>query len=866
MRTILLFAAAAVCGCVSGCIFARVPGKRTPRILFPLIPILSFGLWLGALCLYAKRAGLPLTFEALFPDRLSKLIWAWALLPASLLAGFALGCVRSGGMRAFLRCCVGSFWHRASFGAICLLSLTAAIAGVVVTGYDPPSPLRISEVCCSNFTLMADPNNGEYEDYIELENTGTEPIRLGGYFISDRIKKRNLFRLPDLTLDPGEYLILWADGNGRSGEEGDKAVSLNFTLNPGETVYLTSPHGILLDSVTMAERKKNISMTKRDGIWIQAEGSPGTSGEEAARYIPATLSAPVPNLPSGFYADPVELILTADPGCTIRYTLDGSVPDETDPVFPASLTLYDISSEPNRVVNQPNTTKDRSGVITDPVDKGSVIRAAAFDGTGAHSEVLTAVYFVGKDTFTKYEGTAVLSIVADPDDLFGSDGIAVTGEAYDKWLENGSVGYAPNPRFMQKGRTEERDAEILLWDEAGVPILESACGIRLQGNSSRVQAVKRFTMYARPIYGTGTTFAVPVFSDRLSHSFFTRPNVHDVMAQALTAGLGLGGQDARPATVFLNGELYSRSYLRERYDEQYFLTRFGVKDGDLIVIADDHLDIGTKSDYADYRALMDWIQTSDCSDPEVYAAVCERIDVENFAAYVAANLYLNNTDWSTYKNNRLWRTRSEDGEGVRDGRWRWLVFDMDACYWTRPAFGDAPRASYDLFHYTAPAYGKSFLELPLFSDLLENPDFRALFTRTWLDLMNVTFRYENALPLLERYGLTEDAFWPEFLQLRPSYAADLLIRALELPGEACELTVRVSDPEGGYVRLNTVYPDLDSGAWSGTYITGCELTLTAEAARGWHFAGWSGDASGTDTSISLTPEGDTAVAAVFEKD
>lgn len=52
----------------------------------------------------------------------------------------------------------------------------------------------------------------------------------------------------------------------------------------------------------------------------------------------------------------------------------------------------------------------------------------------------------------------------------------------------------------------------------------------------------------------------------------------------------------------------------------------------------------------------------------------------------------------------------------------------------------------------------------------------------------------------------------------------------------------------------------------GTYLAGEQVTLTATPAAGWIFDGWSGDASGTASSITLVMDSDKTVQALFTED
>ena len=863
----ILLCLTAMLGAGIGAVVSQLPGKRgIAPLRAALLLAAGTGLFVLGICLLGRSTDRTFLLDRFFPDRLSKLAGCLLLLLLLCLLGFLWGVLRAGGLRRYFRAVQTSRLHR-GLGIVLLGGGLAAALGCVILAGDPtPTPLRITELCSANFSLLMDPDTGEYSDYIELTNTGDAPVDIGGYFLSDNGKKRNRFRLPSLMLEPGACLVLWADGSGISGEMGETQLHLNFSLRPGETVWLSSPYGTVLDHVTVPERYKNVSLTRKEDGWILAGGTPGYANDSAVLFVAPTLKPPVFSLASGFYDDPQILTISAPAGCEIRYTLDGSEPTAESLLYDGPMTLVDISDQPNRVLNHPTTTLDRSGVITEPVDKGTLLRAAVFDAGGGRSETVTAVYFVGKETFSKYDGVRVLNITAAPIDLFGNYGIAVTGLDYDRWLDAGGEGTAPFPFFYRRGRKLEKNADVLLWDADHRQVLQQACGIRLQGDHTRAAVFKRFRLISRKIYSGSYQFTAPIFGSSLSHSFFTRQDTADIIAQQLCAGLDLGGLDAEPAAVFVNGEFYYRTYLRERYDKQYFTTYFGVDRDDVVIISNNTLDKGSQEDYEEYLDFLRYLEENDCADPAVYAEVCRQMDVRNYARFITANIYCNNTDWSVYKNYKMWRTRSADGTGVKDGRWRWLVYDMDGCEWTRPAFGDASRTTYDIFTYPAPYTEEPFLEMPVLRSLLRSPDFRDLFARTWLEMMNVTLTPDRARAILDRYGITNDSFWIGFLTKRPPYAADILVRDLDLSGEKCFITLSTSDPEGGKILLNDLSAPIPDSAQGVTWITGIPVTLTAEPAEGWRFVGWRGAAEGTDPIITLTPEGDTELIPVFQRE
>ena len=73
--------------------------------------------------------------------------------------------------------------------------------------------IQINEYCASNTTVLAD-EDGDFPDWIELYNAGAEAVNLKDYGLSDDIANPLLWRLPDYTLDPGAFLVVFASGKG----------------------------------------------------------------------------------------------------------------------------------------------------------------------------------------------------------------------------------------------------------------------------------------------------------------------------------------------------------------------------------------------------------------------------------------------------------------------------------------------------------------------------------------------------------------------------------------------------------------------------------------------------------------------------
>ena len=110
-------------------------------------------------------------------------------------------------------------------------------------------PIVINELMASNNTSVAD-EVGDFDDWIELYNVSDTPVDLSGYFITDNINNLRKFEFAEGTiLNPGEYLIVWADENGSQGD-----LHANFKLSSsGESVLLLNPDIEWMDRVDFTE-------------------------------------------------------------------------------------------------------------------------------------------------------------------------------------------------------------------------------------------------------------------------------------------------------------------------------------------------------------------------------------------------------------------------------------------------------------------------------------------------------------------------------------------------------------------------------------------------------------------------------------
>jgi len=137
--------------------------------------------------------------------------------------------------------------------------------------------LFINEVQAQNEQTIPD-NNGEYEDWIEIYNHGSEAIDIGGLYITDDLSNPYAHQIPanqsfNTTIPAGGFIILWADDDLEQG-----VLHLPFKLSAsGESVGLFSiidDQSILLDGVNYKEIEEDESYGRsEDGSssWMRFE-------------------------------------------------------------------------------------------------------------------------------------------------------------------------------------------------------------------------------------------------------------------------------------------------------------------------------------------------------------------------------------------------------------------------------------------------------------------------------------------------------------------------------------------------------------------------------------------------------------------
>jgi hypothetical protein len=199
----------------------------------------------------------------------------------------------------------------------------------------------ISEFMATNNSTLAD-NYGEYSDWIELYNRGDAAQNLDGWFLTDSGTDLTQWRLPSVTLSPGQYLTVWAS-------EKDDAVAgsplhTNFKLDgAGEYLALVQSDGLTVKHAFApaypdqdSDVSYGLSFEKQAGSFEEQYFTQPTPGAANIANAPA----PVFSVTGRTFASPFQLVLsTSLPGAQIRYTTNRTLPTSTSTLYTGPITI-----------------------------------------------------------------------------------------------------------------------------------------------------------------------------------------------------------------------------------------------------------------------------------------------------------------------------------------------------------------------------------------------------------------------------------------------------------------------------------------------------------------------------------------------
>ncbi len=158
---------------------------------------------------------------------------------------------------------------------------------VTYTGSGGWPALVINEWMASNQSLLPDPADGDFEDWIELSNPAAEAVDLAGWFLSDNPADPFKYQIPPgFGIPAGGFLLIWADNETVQNEPSSSPeLHVGFSLNAGgESILLSAPDGTLVDRVDFGQQVPDKTMGRISGATV-ALATPSPRAANGARAL-----------------------------------------------------------------------------------------------------------------------------------------------------------------------------------------------------------------------------------------------------------------------------------------------------------------------------------------------------------------------------------------------------------------------------------------------------------------------------------------------------------------------------------------------------------------------------------------------------
>jgi hypothetical protein len=536
-------------------------------------------------------------------------------------------------------------------------------------------------------------------------------------------------------------------------------------------------------------------------------------------------------------------------GETVRFTLDSSDPDENSPEFRKPIDI----------------------------NKNMVVRARAFKPGAAPGKIVSRTYiFDAKPTLP------VVAITTDSMNLWDNEtGIYILGDSYQ----------AEEPHLGANYWEDwEKPAGIEMAGTDGKRLFTMNCGIKIFGAWSRMRPQKSLAVFFRNEYGDPSLEGVQLFHSKPITSFkslvlrnagndYDYTRFRDGFMTDLVKETDNDIQAFEPVILYLNGKYWGHINLREKVNENYLASNFGVDPDNVDILEKNGVIVEGRNE--DYVELLEFLHANSLMTDDNYEIVAGKIDINNYIDYMLSQIYFDNRDWPG-NNVKYWRERTETG------KWRWIMFDTDFGFglYNGSAYSlntiqfalDAANTNPD--YWPNPAWSTLF-----FRKLTENTKFKNAFINRFADMMNTTFLADRVVAKIDsfaniiqpeiyrhyqRWSVPSEGNWNSAVQNMRTFANN---RAANVRNHITlqftragifDVNTVISPAVAGGIYLNTIHIQAEN--WTGKYFQNVPIKLTATPKQGYKFSHW--EINGTKNlnntiEISLTKV--TTCKAVFEE-
>ena len=511
----------------------------------------------------------------------------------------------------------------------------------------------------------------------------------------------------------------------------------------------------------------------------------------------------------------------------------------------------------------PNVQSPRASTFE--IDSTTTIRCIDFsDSTKA--EIIRTYIFEEKPTI------AAVFLTANPNSLFDPD----------------SGIYMPGPDAQEEipheGANFWLDKEIpvyveLVESDENAPAFAKHAGLKIFGKYSRTNPKKSVSINFNKKYGDRRLY-YPLFPEypeltvfksfvlRNNGNNFAKDYIRDRLASSLSEGLGVDYQRGRFVIVYYNGEYFGIHDLRERANESYIETHYGIGKNNINLIK-----MGfnpTAGSAASYNAIFQWLKSHSLDIDSNYAHIDSLIDIDNLLNYLHTEIFAYNMDWPA-NNLKRWNIINPQS------KWKWILYDLDA------GFGTIPYDNTNIFEYITSQVTFGYKKNPpiatfLIRCLLKNKDFEAAFINRLAVLLQTNFEQskilaridkmmseiEQEIPRDQERWSHDKALMDEHLEIIKTFAktrADTVtmqLRDFFDLGNTIPITLVTSGP--GTILVHGL--PLNESEITVDFFKNYPVTLTAKPQKGHKWGGWSdGDTNSTRT---IFPKNALTLTAIYK--
>jgi len=675
----------------------------------------------------------------------------------------------------------------------------------------------INEFLASNSSSIVDPDYNENSDWVELYNAGSTAVDLGGYTLTDNLDDREKWKIPSGTqIKSKGFLLIWADGF-------NSGLHTNFKLSAdGEELALINRTGKTVDSIEFSLQEPNVSTGREsDGSseWALFLISTPGSGNTTTGYNGIVKNATRFKPNGGVFKTSQTVELKNTFGGIIRYTLDGSEPTGSSPVYTNPLKI----------------------------SKTTVVRARIYKSNMIDGPVITHTFFI--DTANEIGNLPVFSISSAPaissapENFWDSEkGIYVVHDSKPDWEIPINI-------------------ELFEIDGRSKAAFNLPAGAKSTGLYSWQLPEKMLGISFRKEYGAGkleyplifgkSRKEYDTFSLRASGSDWGNTMFRDGMTQNSTAGytdIDISG--FRACVVYINGEYMGIHNIREKIDEDYVVGNHGVEAGSFDMV--EETDQGHYAEAGDLEANNEFLDlvAKDLTNQANYDAVNAVMDIPEFTDMVCTEVYSGNS--SIGHNLMKWKPKDS-------GKWKWILMDLDRGF----SGLNSRLISFYLNEDNWP-----------FMNLMKNTNYKKMFGLKLADHLFTTFNQDRIISLIDKhkqdieaempkhitrwagthgtgnyssiYGISSMDYWETEVEKLKTFAEarpNVILNDLTNYGfeSAVPISVTTSPAKAGEITFNGLKIPFDF--CTGAYPQNEEIQLIAEAAAGYQFLGWksSGD-------------------------